>query len=137
MIAQSIRRLMRDTGQATIIVLWICFGAMNGSSVAQEQSKSGDSVVHTFKLWGLLRDPVEKLDMYMGFTNGFFAGPRSPKFLAFADCLESRMTSDQAIAMIDKYYKDNPQRWGSPLGTEIVASLIVKGWSMCGKRPVG
>lgn len=50
--------------------------------------------------------------MYWGFTNGFFSGPRSPKFVALADCLSNRIKTDQAIAMVDRYYKNNPERLG-------------------------
>jgi hypothetical protein len=80
------------------------------STAAQEQSDSGESLIHPFKVWSLLESSVEKLDMYMGFTSGFFAGPRPPKFIAFHNCIEKNIPSSQAIAMIDKYYKENPQR---------------------------
>jgi hypothetical protein len=102
------------------------------SSAAQKQN---ESILHPFKAWGLLQNDLEKLDLYMGFTNGFFSGPRSPKFIALADCIEQHMTSEQATAMIDKYYKDNPQRWGKPLGQEIIAALIVKDGPCPGKDP--
>ncbi len=109
--------IVRGTILSALIAL-VCL-----SSFAHEQN---EPIIHSFKAWGLLQDSLEKLDMYMGFTNGFFAGPRSPHFIALADCIEQHIPSDQAIAMIDKYYKENPQRWGMPLGQEIVAALIVK-----------
>jgi hypothetical protein len=52
----------------------------------------------------------------------------------FAECLES-VPVDQVIAMIDKYYKDNPQRWSKPLGDEIVTSLIVPDGPCAGNDP--
>ena len=32
----------------------------------------------------------------------------------------------QAVAMIDKYYKDNPQRWSTLLTVAIIEALTVK-----------
>ena len=118
-----------------VLFLCICYVALDNLSVAQVQSQSDESLLHTVKLWGLMETPVEKLDMYMGFTNGFFAGPRSPKFLSLLNCIEKNIPSAQAIPMIDKYYKENPQRWGMPLGQEVVAALIVKDGPCPGKDP--
>jgi hypothetical protein len=108
---------------------------MNRLSVAQEQPQNQESLLHTFKLWNLMETPVERLDLYIGFTNGFFTGPRSPKFLVLMNCVEKNIPATQAIAMIDKYYKENPQRWGMPLGQEIVAALIVKDGPCPGRDP--
>lgn len=116
--------------QTTVVLTFIVLVCL--SSQAQQQN---EPILHIFKAWGLLPNSLEKLDMYWGFTNGFFAGPRPPKFLALADCIEQRITSNQAIAMIDKYYKENPQRWGMPLGQEIIAALIVIDGPCPGKDP--
>jgi hypothetical protein len=109
-----------------LVLLFVCCATTNNLSIAQMQSQSGESLLHSFKLWGLMASPVEKLDIYVGFTNGFFFGPRSPKFVTLLNCVEKNIPSAQAIAMIDKYYKENPQRWGMPLGQEVVAALTVK-----------
>lgn len=109
--------------------------AFAGSSLAQNTPQDGETVLHTFKVWSLLPSTTEKLDFYWGFTNGFFFGPRSPKFLSLMDCIEAHIKSDQAIAMIDKYYIDNPQRWGMPIWQEIVSALIVKDGPCPGKDP--
>jgi hypothetical protein len=82
--------------------------------------------MHKFQLWSLSKDPLEKLTLYFGFTNGLFMGPRLTEFIALANCLENNTTSDQAIAIIDKSYKDNPQRWSMPFGQEVVLALTVK-----------
>jgi hypothetical protein len=34
--------------------------------------------------------------------------------------------ADQAIAMIDKYYRDNPAKWDTPIGKAIIEALMVK-----------
>jgi len=34
--------------------------------------------------------------------------------------------ADQAIAMIDKYYQDHPERWTIPLGQALVEALMIE-----------
>lgn len=103
--------------------LFLCLPISIASS---QESSNREPVMHKFQLWSLAQTPLEKLNLYFGFTNGLFVGPRSTKFLTLVNCLEERMTSDQAIAMIDKYYKDNPQRWSMPFGQEMILALTIK-----------
>ena len=93
------------------------------------------TTIHAFQYWGTLQTPVEKMIFLNGFTNGFFAGPRTSAFLSFDECLENNLTTVQAIAMVDKYYKENPEKWNLPLGNGIVLALIVKGGPCAGKDP--
>jgi len=72
---------------------------------------------------------------YNGFTNGFFAGPRSPAFLSLADCIDENVSYEQAIAMIDKYYKANPEKWNIPIGNGLIFALTVKDGPCAGKSP--
>ena len=89
-------------------------------------------VVHKFELWGDMQGSGEKLLFLSGFTNGLFKGPRSREFLSLADRM-GNVSSQQIIAMIDKYYRNNPERWNSPIGSEIVSAITVKGSPCEGK----
>ncbi len=89
-------------------------------------------VLHKFELWGDMRDSGEKLLFLSGFTNGLFKGPRSGEFLALASCMGS-VSSQQIIAMIDKYYRNNPEQWDNPIGIGIVSAITVKGGPCEGK----
>ena|ERR1017187_6455042 len=96
----------------------------------------GDSepFAHQFRMWGLFESKVEKLHFYWGFTNGLLVGAGGPmrsdetpgrKLLG---CLlePDHPGADQAIAMIDKYYRDNPAKWDTPIGKAIIEALTVK-----------
>jgi len=100
----------------------LAFSLSTLHSTAQEEPPH--PVVHQFALWGQMKNDLEKLDLYLGFTNGFFAGPRSQNFVSLLNCLE-KLSADQAIAMVDKYYKENPQRWSEPLAYGIAEGLTV------------
>jgi hypothetical protein len=89
-------------------------------------------VLHTFVLWGQLKEG-EKLLFYMGWTNGFLQG-EAPRGLELADCLEG-ITTSQATAMIDKAYKDHPEKWSRPIGEQVIAALTVDGGPCQGKNP--
>jgi hypothetical protein len=90
-----------------------------------------DPIRHKFEMWG--KTPkAEKIDLYFGWTNGFFQA-RGSRGEALATCLEI-MTYDQAIAMIDKRYKDHPELWSHPLGDQILAALTVDGAPCQGKN---
>jgi len=96
---------------------------------------SEEPVAHRFSMWGVLEDKkLEKLHFYWGFTNGLLVGAGAPmrsddtpgkKLL---DCLLQpyHPGADQAIAMIDKYYRDNPAKWDTPIGKAIIEALMVK-----------
>ena len=91
---------------------------------------------HKFQLWASL-DKNDKENFFLGFTNGLLASgvtvlecngdqpARRPMYecLLFSKDLEL----DQAIAMIDKYYKENPEKWGDPIGIAIIDALTVNG----------
>ncbi len=92
-------------------------------------------MIHKFELWGVEgTTKLEKACLYWGWTNGFLQA-RGKRAVHFADCLES-ITSDQAVAMIDKQYKDHPERWSNPLGEEILEALTVDGSPCEGKSPL-
>lgn len=89
---------------------------------------SADPVIHKFKLWGSL-NPTNKLFFYMGWTNGaFHAGKTSQS------CLES-FDPEQAVAMIDKRYKNFPEKWSSALNGEFLEALTVDGGPCAGIDP--
>jgi hypothetical protein len=90
-----------------------------------------DPVIHKFQLWGGA-GPEGKLNLYWGCTNGFlqWRGSGAPELSA---CLQ-KMTPDQAMAMVDKYYRDHPERWSQPLGGEILRALTMNGGPCEGKN---
>ena len=92
-------------------------------------------VFFNFGTWKDVHGAGEKTYLYLGFVNGMFAGQRSPRYDALANCLEKRISRDQAIAMIDKYSADNPQRWSAPLPMGIVEALTVKDGPCPGLNP--
>jgi hypothetical protein len=82
-------------------------------------------LLHKFEMWGKHDDIATKLNLYVGWTNGFFYA-RGQDSLPFYDCV-SNISYNQAMAMIDKYYKDHPERWSKLFTEEIVNALTVKG----------
>ena len=56
----------------------------------------------------------------------FFAGGRSSQFDNLGKCIDRNITDEQAVAMIDKYSTENPQRWSVPLPMGIIEALTVK-----------
>jgi hypothetical protein len=88
-------------------------------------------ILLTFEFWGV-SDHTSKLHLYLGWTNGFTQA-RGEGALELLACLD-RMSSDQAIAMVDKYYKDHPERWARPFGDEILQALTVDGGPCEGKN---
>jgi hypothetical protein len=95
---------------------------------------AAEPVVLKLEVWGT-STKAEKLLLYVGFTNGLFAGAAHPWR---SDATPSRqllvclMDDDhhpgaaQAIAMIDKYYQDTPGKWDVSLGLAIVEALMAE-----------
>jgi hypothetical protein len=98
-----------------------------------------DPVTNTFRVWGsatATRKSTygEKLDMYVGWSNGYFSARGAPAYpLRF--CIGNNIPYDQAVAMIDKYQDDHPEKWGNGLSDEIVEALTVAGGPCSGKAP--
>ena len=93
--------------------------------------------VHTFLVWGtktatqkLAYD--EKFAMYIGWSNGYFSG-RGAQAFPLRSCIEDNISATQAIAMIDKYHDDHPEKWSSDLSDGIVQALTVVGGPCSGK----
>jgi hypothetical protein len=64
-----------------------------------------------------------------------YASPKQQKLvIEFAGCLES-MEYAQAVALIDKYYKDHPELWQQPLAEMLAKALTAAGTACEGKRP--
>jgi len=72
--------------------------------------------------------------MYLGWSNGYFAG-YGPQAFPLRSCIEGSIPYQQAVAMIDKYYDDHPEKWGFNLSDEIVEALTVAGGPCSGKAP--
>lgn len=61
---------------------------------------------------------------------GLLKGERQPGALdSVFKCLflTNEVSSEQAIAMIDKYYHQNPEKWSIGIGDAIIEALSVKG----------
>ena len=115
-----------------LVLLFLC-------AVASAQEKSQN--LHDFGLWGVYMKDASlgvalKATFIAGFTNGLFAGgsviggsaaPEN-KFLA---CVRT-MSQEQIIALVDKYYINNPEDWHHSISWGIVSALTVKG-SPCGE----
>ena len=96
-------------------------------------SLHADPVVHKFQLWGTM-NPLEKLIFYQGWTNGFLVA-RGESGVELASCLDE-ITGEQAIAMIDKRYKDHPERWSHPITQQMLEALTAEGGPCEGKNPL-
>jgi len=95
--------------------------------------------VQTFRVWGYKSDTQKltyeaKLAMYIGWSNGYFSG-RGAQAFPLRSCIEGNIPYDQAIAMIDKYRDDHPEKWSNDLSDEIVQALTVAGGPCSGKAP--
>ena len=98
-------------------------------------SYGADPAFHRFELWGR-STAAEKLDFYWGFTNGLLVGATHPlrsdatpgrQLVACLSDDAARPTTSQALAMIDKYFSENPEKWNTPIGGAMVEALMVKG----------
>jgi hypothetical protein len=108
---------------------------------------AADVKLHKFEFWGLmnsLQDPMTlKVAFLQGFNNGFAVGVSPPACkdgrpaLEFFRCLfvDNKMSTAQAVAMIDKYYRDNPEKWNLAIGDAIVEALSVKESPCAGQTP--
>jgi hypothetical protein len=84
-------------------------------------------VVHRFDIWEKVAETsAEKLSMYLGWTNGFLAG-KGTRGQQFAECLET-IPYDQAIAMINKQYKNHPEKWSRPFGEQVLEAPNDQWW---------
>ena len=96
-----------------------------------------DPVLHRFEIWGgnatRATTNAEKLLLYVGWTNGFFMA-RDDRVAGLLACLQ-HVDYNQAIAMIDKHYKDHPERWTRDFGRELLNALTVAGGPCEGKNP--
>ena len=97
------------------------------------------TAVHTFRVWGMSsetqkRSYDEKLGMYIGWSNGYFSA-RGAQAFPLRSCIEDNIPYDQAIAMIDKYYNDHPEKWSNDLSDVIVQVLTVAGGPCSGRAP--
>jgi hypothetical protein len=101
----------------------------------------GDPVLQTFGVWAANQTYQEKASLYHGWTNGFLSAAKSyanqkqqERIIEFAGCLEG-MEYAQAVAVIDKYYKDHPELWQRPLAEMLTKALTAPGTACEGKGP--
>jgi len=97
---------------------------------------------HKFQLWGTLGNEVDKVNFFVGFTNGLLASGvtvlecngNQPTRRPMYECVlfSKKLDLHQAIAMIDKYYKENPEKWGDLIGIAIIDALTVNGGPCAG-----
>ncbi len=96
--------------------------------------------IHKFSLWGSLQTENDKVNFFTGFTNGLLVLPcngNPPPRRELYECVLFSKELDlyQAISMIDKYYKENPEKWGTPIGIAIMDALTVSGGPCAGTAP--
>jgi len=108
-------------GSAVLVTLLACV------------SVQANHVIHRFQYWGTM-NRLDKLNFYVGWTNGFLA-VRGQRGLELANCLET-LDSKQAVAMIDKRYKDHPERRSHPITLEMLEGLTAEGGPCEGKNPL-
>lgn len=94
---------------------------------------TADPTIHHFEVWRS-NSPEEKIAFYAGWTNGFLIG-RGDIGLSLEKCL-STLTYVQAVAMIDKYFNDHPERWNATITEGIMEALTVTGSACEGKNPL-
>jgi len=101
-----------------------------------------DPVIHSFEVWGDRTSFHHKVALYIGWTNGYLAGVRSyatpeqnKRLEEFYRCLE-KMSYPQALAMVDRYYKDHPELWKNPLPEMLINAVTIPGGPCEGKGPV-
>ena len=114
----------------TLVILLVC-GLLNA-----------DPVIHRFQLWGEAKiTESHRLTIYLGWVNGFLSAMafsaeserpdvrkgRQLRGEELCACLEAQLTNKQAVAIIDKFYKDHPEKWSAPLGAEILEALMENG----------
>jgi len=96
--------------------------------------------IHKFQLWDTFNSN-QKLVFIVGFTNGLLEGvgikqcTAAKASQALLECIVTNEgpSIDQAIAMVDKYYKENPEKWNVPIGEAMVEALTVKGGPCAGR----
>jgi hypothetical protein len=101
----------------------------------------GDPVIQSFGVWAASQTYQEKASLYHGLTNGFLAGGKhfanakqTKRIIEFAECLE-KMEYPQAVATIDKYFRDHPELHEQPLAEMLLKALTAPGSSCNGKNP--
>ena len=81
--------------------------------------------IHEFSVWGTLPTLSDKTRFLVGVTNGYFL--HRPEAKVFYGCLSDNVGYEQAVAMVDKYYKDHPEKWNAVAGEQVIAALTVEG----------
>jgi hypothetical protein len=104
-----------------------------------------DPVMHDFQIWNgnSGNSPFsEKLALYLGWANGLLHGAghnadtqaKKDAVKGLIDCLYN-IEYRQAVAMIDKYYKEHPEGWRKSFSEEMLRAVTVSGGSCEGKNP--
>jgi hypothetical protein len=104
------------------------------TAIPQQPVPPKNPTLHTFKYWGLFETQTQKRIFLNRFTNGLFKAPRSDAFFTLRECVE-QTDMEQIIAMIDKYYKDNPEKWNLAVGAGIISAITVTGGPCSGMSP--
>jgi hypothetical protein len=122
---------MRIKNLWIVVAFTMCFhpGRVRAQGISDLH---GTSKIQRFSLWKTF-DGTQKLLFLSGFLDGLITGvglkecsDRSKE--PMLDCLLAGedLTLEQAVAMVDKYFKENPQRWDVPIGDAILEALTVK-----------
>lgn len=81
------------------------------------------SYAQKFSGWGELKSNADKLVFLLGVTNGYFVARGEP---ALYTCISHNISYEQAVAMIDKYYRDHPEQWNRAAASAMLDALTVE-----------
>lgn len=114
-----------------ITALLLCSGLLEAAEGIVEP-------FYPFSFWGKLSKETTprmfKVVFFIGYANGFAAAGGSVSS-AYGVCVfsSSKIPGLQMIDMIDKYYKDHPEKWSIRIDEAIMNALTVKGSPCEGK----
>lgn len=112
--------------KATVLLMLI-------ASILSGAPENGMVVLHKFDIWASIRTdrkntPDEKAALYIGWLNGVAGNEAAAPLIS---CIGG-IPIPQAVAMIDKFYNDHPEKWSVYLIQGIIEALTVPG-GPCGK----
>jgi hypothetical protein len=88
-------------------------------------------IFHKFEIWGKLDNDTQKILFYTGWVDGFFHS--RPTATALMSCVDG-VSVEQAVALIDRRYKDHPEVWSMAMSIQILESLTGTNGPCSGKN---
>lgn len=101
-----------------------------GTAFAREHRKP---TITQFSGWGSLTDGTQKLEFFVEFAKNFFA--TRPDATLLRECGQKNLTDEQAVAMIDKLFKEHPEMWSLSFADGMISALTVRDGPCAGSAP--